>query len=112
MIKSYRDKKTESLANGEFVRAFSGFSRQAEKRLEILDATESTDDLAALPSNQFEALSGDRNGQFSIRINQQWRICFERPDNGPENMRIVDDHQTHERYDYENAHPSRRNPER
>lgn len=71
MIKSYRDKKTERLANGEFVRAFSGFSRQAEKRLEILDAAESTVDLAALPSNRFEALSGDRNGQFSIRINQQ-----------------------------------------
>ena len=50
MIKSYRDKKTESFANGEFVRAFSGFSRQAEKRLEILDAAESTADLAALPS--------------------------------------------------------------
>lgn len=92
MIKSYRDKKTESLANGEFVRAFSGFSRQAEKRLEILDAAESIADLAALPSNRFEALSGDRNGQFSIRINQQWRICFEWPDNGPENVEIVDYH--------------------
>lgn len=92
MIKSYRDKKTASFANGEFVRAFSGFSRQAEKRLEILDAAESTADLAALPSNRLEALSGDRNGQFSIRINQQWRLCFEWPDNGPENVEIVDYH--------------------
>ena len=92
MIKSYRDKKTESFANGAFVRAFSGFSRQAEKRLEILDAAESTADLAALPGNRFEALSGDRSGQFSIRINQQWRICFEWPDNGPENVEIVNYH--------------------
>ena len=92
MIKSYRDKKTESLANGEFVQAFSGFSRQAEKRLEILDAAESTADLAALPGNRFEALSGDRKGQFSIRINQQWRLCFEWPDNGSENVEIVDYH--------------------
>ena len=52
--------------------SFSGFSRQAEKRLEILDAAESTADLAALLGNRFEALSGDRNAQFSIRINQQW----------------------------------------
>lgn len=92
MIKSYRDKKTEAFANGEFVKAFQGFSRQAERRLEILDAAESTGDLAALPSNRFESLSGDREGQFSIRINQQWRICFEWPNNGPENVEIVDYH--------------------
>ena len=92
MIKSYRDKKTERFASGEFVKAFQGFSRQAEKRLEILDAAESLSDLAALPSNRFEALSGDRLGQYSIRINQQWRICFEWPDNGPENVEIVDYH--------------------
>ena len=72
MIKSYGDKKTEAFAKGEFVRAFQGFSRQAERRLEILDAAESTSDLVALPSNRFEALSGDRVGQLSIRINQQW----------------------------------------
>ncbi|WP_083782904.1 type II toxin-antitoxin system RelE/ParE family toxin [Roseibium sp. TrichSKD4] len=58
----------------------------------ILDAAESISDLAALPSNRFEALSGDREGQFSIRINQQWRICFEWPDDGPENVEIVDYH--------------------
>lgn len=92
MIKSYRDKKTSAFADGEFVRVFQGFSRQAEKRLEILDAAETTGDLAALPSNRFEALSGDRVGQFSIRINQQWRICFEWPDDGPENVEIVDYH--------------------
>ena len=92
MIKSYGEKKTESFANGEFLRTFQGFSRQAEKRLEIMDAAESIADLASLSSNRFEALAGDRQGQFSIRINQQWRICFEWPDDGPENVEIVDYH--------------------
>lgn len=92
MIKSYRDKATEAFANGQFVKKFQGFSRQAEKRLEILDAAEILGDLAALPSNRLEALSGNRAGQHSIRINQQWRICFEWPDDGPENVEIVDYH--------------------
>ena len=82
----------QNFARGDFVREFQSFSQQAEKRLEILDAAETTADLAALPSNRFEALSGERRGQFSIRINQQWRICFEWPDNGPENVEIVDYH--------------------
>lgn len=92
MIKSYRDKKTETFANSEFVKDFQQFSRQAEKRLEILDAAETLGDLAVLPSNRFEALSGRRNGQYSIRINRQWRICFEWRSNGPENVEIVDYH--------------------
>ena len=92
MIKSYRDKRTENFANGNFERVFQGFSRQAERRLEILDAVESTYDLTALPSNRFEALSGNRAGQFAIRINQQWRICYEWPEDGPEFVEIVDYH--------------------
>ncbi len=92
MIKSYRDKKTEAFAGGKFVRGFQGFSRQAEKRLEILDAAENLSDLAALPSNALEALSGDRKGQHSIRINKQWRVCFEWPADGPENVEITDYH--------------------
>jgi proteic killer suppression protein len=92
MIKSYRDKKTETFAGGEFVRHFQGFSGQAEKRLEILDAAETLADLAALPSNRLEALGGDRAGQHSIRINRQWRICFEWPADGPENVEITDYH--------------------
>lgn len=92
MIKSYRDRKTEAFANGRFVREFQGFRRQAERRLEILDAAERLADLTALPSNRFEALAGDRNGQFSIRINRQWRICFEWPSDGPENVEITDYH--------------------
>ena len=92
MIRSYRDKKTEAFARGDFVKDFQGFRRQAEKRLEILNAAETLGDLAALPSNRFEALSGDRSSQFSIRINRQWRICFEWSNDGPENVEIVDYH--------------------
>jgi toxin HigB-1 len=94
MILSYRDKRTRAFAGGAFVRAFQGFDRQAYKRLEILDAVSSLDELKALSSNRFEALKGDRTGQFSIRINRQWRICFEWPRHarGPEMVEIVDYH--------------------
>ena len=92
MIKSYRDKKTEAFASGEFVKDFQGFSRQAEKRLETLDAAVTLGDLAALPSNRLEALGGDRQAQYSIRINRQWRICFEWPYDGPEDVEITDYH--------------------
>lgn len=94
MILSYRDKKTESFARGEFVKAFQGFEGQAAKRLAILNAAPSLDTLRALPSNRLEALRGDRAGQFSIRVNQQWRICFDWPEgqSGPDNVEIVDYH--------------------
>ena len=94
MILSYRDKQTEVFAGGAFVREFQGFDRQAYKRLEILEAAMSLDDLLALPSNRLEALHGDREGQFSIRINMQWRLCFEWPSGspGPSNVEIVDYH--------------------
>jgi toxin HigB-1 len=71
MIMGYRDKRTERFANGDMVREFQALSEQAYKRLEILEAATSLEDLRALPSNRLEALRGDRNGQFSIRINQQ-----------------------------------------
>lgn len=94
MILSYRDKKTEQFAKGEFVKAFQGFEDQAARRLSILNAVLSIDTLRALPGNRFEALKGDRAGQYSIRINQQWRICFEWPPGqpGPGNVETVDYH--------------------
>jgi toxin HigB-1 len=94
MILSFRDKKTEAFARGEFVRAFQGFDRQGWKRLEILEAATSLNDLRGLPSNRLEALQGDRAGQLSIRINMQWRICFEWPKDatGPSNVEITDYH--------------------
>jgi toxin HigB-1 len=91
VIKSFRCKKTEQLFQGEYVRTFSGFHRQAEKRLRILDAAESLVALRMLPSNRFESLSGDRAGQYSVRINLQWRVCFIW-DDGAEMVEIVDYH--------------------
>ena len=91
MIKGFKCKKTKRLFNGERVPAFSGFSRQADKRLRILDASETLEALKALPSNRFEALSGDRKGQYSIRVNKQWRVCFEW-DEGADEVEIVDYH--------------------
>jgi toxin HigB-1 len=94
MIVSYRDDRTKRFANGERIRQFSGFARQAESRLDRLDAATSMKDLEALPGNRLEALRGDRQGQYSIRINDQWRICFEWPTKspGPANVEIVDYH--------------------
>jgi toxin HigB-1 len=94
MILSFRDKKTEAFARGEFVRAFQGFDRQGWKRLEILAAATSLNDLRGLPSNHLETLRHDRAGQLSIRINMQWRICFEWPKDasGPSNVEITDYH--------------------
>jgi toxin HigB-1 len=94
MIVSYRDRKTERFANGEHVREFSGFERQAEIRLDRLQVATSLKDLAALPGNRLESLSGNRQGQYSIRINGQWRICFEWPERspGPVNVEIIDYH--------------------
>jgi proteic killer suppression protein len=94
MIQSYRDKRTRESADGKRVRELEALRRQAEKRLDILDAATSLTDLQALPSNALEGLRGDRKGQYSIRINMQWRICFEWPDgqSGPSNVEIVDDH--------------------
>lgn len=94
MIVSFRDKRTRDFADGKYVRAFSGVSRQAEQKLDQLEAATSLKDLALLPGNRFEALKGDRKGQYSVRINDQWRICFEWPDRspGPVNVEIVDYH--------------------
>ena len=94
MIVGYRDKRTERLASGQRVKEFSGFARQAEMRFDRLDAAASLADFAGLPGNRLEALKDDRVGQFSIRINDQWRICFAWPDGapGPVEVEIVDYH--------------------
>ncbi len=94
VIASYRDKRTRDFAGGKFVKAFSGFERSARLKLDRLEAATSLGDLAALPGNRFESLLGDRKGQYSIRINDQWRLCFEWPAGspGPSNVEIVDYH--------------------
>lgn len=90
----YRDKRTERFAAGERVREFHAFEEQVKKRLIILDSAVSRNGLMLLSSNRFEALGGDRKGQFSIRINQQWRVCFEWPDDALKsfNIEIADYH--------------------
>ena len=94
MIVSFRDKRTSAFAAGKRVKAFAGFDRSARLKLDRLEAATSLRDLAALPGNRFEALLGEHNGQFSIRVNDQWRICFEWPSRapGPSNVEIVDYH--------------------
>ena len=94
MIVSYRDKRTQDFGAGKHVKAFSGIERAARLKLDRIEASTALMDLAALPGNRFEALKGDREGQYSIRINDQWRICFEWPGGapGPTNVEIVDYH--------------------
>lgn len=92
MIRSFRCRDTRALYEGRRARRFSGFAAQAERRLDQLDAATCLADLAALRSNHLEALKGDRKGQHSVRINKQWRICFEWRDDGPHHVEIVDYH--------------------
>ena len=94
MIRSYRDKRTKNFAAGKRVRAFSSIERPARKKLDRLETAVSVNDLAGLPGNRLEVLKGDRRGQYSIRINNKWRICFEWPDGclGPTKVEIVDYH--------------------
>ncbi len=94
MVLGYRDKRTRDFAAGKRVKAFSAIERTAHMKLDRLEAAAALKDLAVLPGNRFEALSGDRKGQYSIRVNDQWRICFEWPEGaaGPSNVEIVDYH--------------------
>jgi proteic killer suppression protein len=94
MVGGYRDKRTRDFALGKRVKVFSGVERAARLKLDRLEAAIALKDLAALPGNRFEALKGNRKGQYSICVNDQWRICFEWPDGAPgsSNVEIVDYH--------------------
>jgi len=76
MIVSYRTKETERFSLGLHVRSFENIERAGRMKLQQLKSAAALADVAALPGNRFEKLRGDRAGQFSIRINDQWRICF------------------------------------
>lgn len=93
MILSYADRRTADFANGRFVKGLGSIQRAAEKRLERLETAKTLGDLTT-PGNRLEMLKGDRKGQYSIRINDQWRICFYWPGgaNGPSKVEIVDYH--------------------
>jgi len=93
MIKSFADKEAEKLFRRRFSRKLpENIQRIARRKLEVLDAAEKPQDLRIPPSNRLEKLSGDRANQYSIRINKQWRICFEWHNDNVHNVEIVDYH--------------------
>jgi toxin HigB-1 len=92
MIKSFRCRDTECLFNDVAVGRFHAIERSARRKLLVLDAAERVDDLRVPPGNRLEALKGDRAGQYSIRINDQWRICFTWAGKDACDVEIVDYH--------------------
>jgi proteic killer suppression protein len=92
MIKSFRSKNTAKLFDDQDVPAFRAFERPARRKLLLLHRARSLQDLLALPGNRLEALKRDRVGQHSIRINQQWRICFVWHEGDAYDVEIVDYH--------------------
>lgn len=92
MIRTFADKDTAALARGEYVRRWSGIETVARRKLAQLDAAATLDFLRVPPGNRLEALKGNRSGQHSIRINDQFRICFAWKDGGIHNVEICDYH--------------------
>lgn len=93
MIRSFRDKLTRSIDDGSVRKGFpADLVRRAQQLLVLLDAAKELNDLRSPPGNRLEKLSGDRQGQYSIRINSQWRICFVWTEAGPEHVEITDYH--------------------
>ena len=92
MIRGFRCKETEKVFLRQSTRKFSALQRIGLRKLLMLDAAESLNDLRVPPSNRLEKLSGDRGGQYSIRINDQWRICFRWEEGNAYDVEIVDYH--------------------
>jgi toxin HigB-1 len=92
MIQSFADRSTARFWSGEFVRAFAPIERAGRRKLDMLHSARTLSDLRAPPGDRLETLAGDRLGQHSIRINDQWRICFQWTEEGPEDVEIVDYH--------------------
>jgi len=92
VIRSFRSKETEQLHARQRVKRFRGFERVAQRKLQQLDAAVELRDLSSPPGNRLEALKGERKGQYSIRINDQWRICFVWRDGDALDVEIVDYH--------------------
>jgi proteic killer suppression protein len=97
MIRNFRDQATEDLFNGRNTKAARqrlprSLWKVATSRLDALDQAEILDDLRVPPGNRLEALRGDRQGQYSIRINEQYRICFRWTESGPLDVEVVDYH--------------------
>lgn len=92
MIRSFRDKETERVFRREFSRKFQRIAPAAKRKLDHIHAAPALSDLAAIPGNRLEALAGDRAGRYSIRVNDQWRICFRWVDPDALEVEIVDYH--------------------
>ena len=92
MIRSFKTKKLELFFAGSTVKEFRSFDDQLSRRLAVLDNAEKLLDIRELRSNRFEALVGNRKGQYSIRVNKQWRLCFRWDAEGPEDVEVVDCH--------------------
>ena len=92
MIKSFRDKETEQLFHDLLVRRFGQIERIARRKLILLNSAVRLQDLRIPPGNRLEALRGDRSGQYSIRINDQWRICFRWEEGDAHDVEITDYH--------------------
>jgi toxin HigB-1 len=93
MIKGFKCKATEVLfRSGKLAKHLRAIAKAAQRKLDIVDYAQVLDDLRAPPGNRLEALNGDRRGQHSIRINDQWRVCFVWRDDGPHEVEIVDYH--------------------
>jgi proteic killer suppression protein len=92
MIRSFASRDGEELFNGRSPRKFRSFQAQAERKLQIIDSAKDLNDLRVPQGNRLEKLSGDRRGQHSIRINDQWRICFQWRNDGAWDVEIVDYH--------------------
>jgi len=92
MIKSFADRRTESLFHDEFVKDFQGIARQAKRKMTALDAAARLEDLMVPRSNRLEKLKGNLKGYYSIRINDQWRVVFTWHEGDAFGVRIVDYH--------------------
>ncbi len=93
MISSFQDRETEKIFRRQFSRQLpQDIQRNARRKLEVLDAAETLEDLRLPPANRLEKLSSDREGQYSIRINDQWRVCFTWREGNAYRVEIVDYH--------------------
>ena len=92
MIRSFRDKETEKVFLREFSRRLQSISAVAKRKLDQLNAAIAVSDLGAVPGNRLEVLAGDRTGRYSIRINDQWRICFRWVERDAVDVEILDYH--------------------
>ncbi len=92
MIRSFRCAETQGIYEGRRSKRFGNIQNVIERKLQMLDAAAVLDDLRSPPGNRLEALVGNRDGQHSIRVNDQFRICFRWTTNGPEDVEVVDYH--------------------